>query len=143
MPRLALLNMCCGFFVLFAAAAAGAFVANDVTAAYMRDKVMLATWSMALLKSAHGHANLFGMLHILFGLTMPYSIWTDRIKRFQSVGLACGTAAIGPGLVLRATEVPGVGFDINGAMVGALLSAALVTLATHAAGIGAKLWRRS
>ena len=143
MPRLAVFNMFFGFLVLFLAAAAGAFVASDLTAGYLKDKAFLDTWVMVLNKSSHGHTNLFALTHIAFGLTMPYSALPPRVKLWQTVGLALGTLAMGPGLLARAQLGPTESTDVNAIVVGVLLSCALAALFSHAAGLAAKLYRRS
>ena len=143
MPRLAIFNMFFGFLVLFLAAAAGAFIATDLSSGYLQDKAFLDTWVMVLDKSAHGHTNLFALMHIAFGLTMPYSVFSNRVKLWQTIGFVCGTLAMGPGLLVRARLGPTAGTDVNEIVVGVLLSCTLVALFTHAAGLGAKLYRRS
>ena len=142
MPRLAIFNMFFGFLVLFLAAAAGAFVASDLTAGYLKDKAFLDTWVMVLSKSSHGHTNLFALMHIAFGLTLPYSALPAKVKLWQTVGLVLGTLAMGPGLLARGWLGPTEGLDINAAVVGVLLSCALAALFAHAAGLAAKLYGR-
>ncbi len=143
MPRLALFNMMFGFAVLTLAAAAGAFIATDITAGYLQDKAILETWTLLLSKSAHGHSNLFGLLHIAFGLTLPYSVFGPRIRLAQTIGLGLGTCAMGPLMIMRAQLGPHDGVDALAAVIGVMLSAALAALAVHAAGLGAKLMQRS
>ncbi len=143
MSRLGLLNILSGFTVLFLSASAGAFLANDITAAFIADKELLDTWQMTLLRSAHGHFNLFGILQILLGLTLPYSPWNLTVKKSQTVGLFLATLAIGPGLMIRAYTKPSVDLDLTAILVGLFLSLGLLTLLSHAAGIGYKLFKRS
>lgn len=139
MPRIALLNIMLGFTVLTITAAAGAFLATDITTAYVKDLALLGSWSLHLQRSAHGHTNLFGMLHVLLGLTLTYSIFSPRIKIWQTVGLTLGTLAMGPMMLIKATMAPVEGYDAIGLVIGAMLSAALAALATHALGVGLKL----
>jgi len=134
--------MAFGFFVIFLAAAAGAFLATDITQAFLRDKQLLSSWTLMLGKSAHGHANLFGLVHIAFGLTLPYSIWGPRVKVAQTVGLALGTVAMGIVMLIRAYVGPTGGIDLTEAVLGIFLSCALAALFTHAAGLAGKLLRR-
>lgn len=143
MPRLALFNMMIGFLVLAIAAAAGAFIATDITDGYLRDKAMLETWTLLLSKSAHGHTNLFALTHILFGLTLPYSAFTNRIKLMQTIGIGLGTFAMGPMMLLRAYSGPEANVDVIAAVIGTMLVCALAGIASHAAGLGAKLMQRS
>jgi hypothetical protein len=142
MPRLALLNMLIGFAVLFLAAAAGAFLASDITTGFLRSKAFLDTWGMVLTKSSHGHTNLFALIHIAFGLTMPYSTLSLRLKKAQTVGLLLGTLAMGPGMLVRATMPPSEGIDVVAYVIGVGLSCALAAMFAHAAGLGAKLLAR-
>jgi len=142
MPRLGLLNMFIGFVILFLCACGGAFIANDMTEAFIRDPAILEGWQLTLLKSAHGHGNLFGVLHVLFGLTLPYSLANTRFKTLQTAGLFMGSVAMGLGLIWRATMKPSADIDFPAIVLGILLSAALLALVSHAAGLGAKLLTR-
>ena len=143
MPRLGILNMLIGFSVLAFAAAAGAFLATDITAGYLHDKALLETWRLLLLKSAHGHTNLFGTLHVLLGLTLPYSALKPSVKKAQTIGLLLGTLAMGPGMMIRAFAGPFEGVDATEGVIGLMLTAALAALATHAYGLGLKLMKRA
>lgn len=142
MPRLALVNMLLGFAVLFLAAAAGPFIATTMTEGYLRDKALLDEWSLMLQRSAHGHANLFGLLHVCFGLSMPYSVLGERLKKLQTVGLAAGSFAMGPLMLWRAAAGPSEGVDASSAAIGVCLSAALAAVGSHAFGLWLKLARR-
>ena len=143
MPRLAVANMAIGFFVLFFAAAAGAFLASDITAGYLRDKAILDSWTLALSKSSHGHTNLFALTHVAFGLTMPYSTLSPRVKLWQTIGFAAGTVGMGPGMLVRAYIAPAAGLDAAQIVVGLLLSCALAAFFTHGYGLAAKAARRA
>lgn len=142
MPKIALINFVIGFTVLFVAAAAGAFIANDLTEAFVRDKELLNSWSAVLTRSAHGHSNLFAILHICFGLTIPYSIFSTRIKVLQTLGLGAGTFAMGPLMMLRSTLPPTEGLDVTAVAIGVCLSAALTMIFSHACGLLGKVLRR-
>ncbi len=135
MARLNILNMAIGFIVLFIAACAGAFVSFDMTQAFLKDTSQLSTWQTTLLQSAHGHTNLFGLLHIVFGLTAPYSALSPKIKAWQTAGLFAGVIAMGPLLMIRASYAPSNSFEGIGLVIGALLSASLLALASHAAAL--------
>lgn len=142
MNRLGLLNMTIGFIIVFIAAAAGAFIAWDLTEAYLVDSSILNEWQTALQRSAHGHSNLFGYLHILFGLTIVYSKLGRSWKLFQTIGLLAGSLAMGPGMLYRASLGPNPSTDLSGLLVGFGLSLALLAIASHAAGIAYKLSER-
>jgi hypothetical protein len=135
MSRLGLLNIALGFVILFFAACAGAFVSFDLTEAYLRDIAQLHTWRTVLLSSAHGHTNLFGMLHIALGLTLPYSPLTQKHKAWQTCGLLAGVVAMGPLLMIRSAWGPSESLEGIGLAIGALLSLALLTLGSHAAAL--------
>lgn len=143
MSRLAQFNLTFGFFILFLAAAAGAFIADDMTAGYLKDKALLETWALLLSKSAHGHTNLFALIHIAFGLTMGHSVFSSKVKLLQTVGLVLGTAAMAILMLVRAKLGPTESMDLVGLAIGALLSCALAALASHAAGLAAKMLRRT
>jgi len=141
MPKIAILNMIIGFAVLFVAAAAGAFIANDLTEAFLKDRELLNNWNAVLTRSAHGHTNLFAMLHIIFGLTIPYSELSIKIKKVQTAGLFLGTFAMGPLMVTRSTLPPSEGFDPLASVIGIFLSCSLAMLISHAYGLTCKLLR--
>ncbi len=143
MPRLALFNLTFGFFVLFLAAAAGAFLADDITTGYLKDKALLDSWLLTLNKSAHGHTNLFALVHIAFGLTMGHSIFPSKVKLLQTIGLMLGTFAMGGAMLVRARLGPVEGIDPTGLVIGAMLSCALVALASHSAGLAGKMLKRA
>jgi hypothetical protein len=131
-----------GFLVLTLVAAAGSFVATDVTVAYLRDQKALETWRLLIAKSSHGHTNLFAMIQILYGLTMPYSPLSNRVKKLQSLGLFLGILAMGPVMLIRGYLGPMESLDLVEVCLGTMLSCALLSLLSHAAGLGLKLLRR-
>ena len=143
MPRIGLLNMIFGFCVLAIAAAAGAFVATDLTQGFVHDKAMIDSWQLMLDKSAHGHTNLFALLHICFGLTLPYSRWKAPFKMAQTAGLMLGTLAMGPGMMVKARILPHDGNNVIDIIIGGMLSAALAALISHCIGLGMKWYQRS
>lgn len=142
MNRVGVVNMLIGFVVLFLAAAAGSFIASDMTTGFLRDPELLTSWQTTLLTSSHGHTNLFAMIHILFGLTLPYSSLPVLWKKIQTIGLLSGTLAMGPGMMYRAYEGPTEAMDLSGLLVGLGLSTALITLISHGAGLYLHLLRR-
>lgn len=142
MPRLAVMNMAVGFLCMFLAASGGAFIATSMSKSYLSDPSQLESWQHMLMESAHGHFNLFGVTHILLGLTMPYSLLSRRVKLLQSIGLGLGTFAMGPGLLARGYLGPQRGTDPIEILLGVCLSCALLCLASHAYGLFAKGLRR-
>lgn len=141
MPRLSILNMAIGFMVLFFAACAGAFVSFDMTEAYLKDPTLLHTWQATLLASAHGHTNLFGMLHIALGLSFPYSPLAMKWKAWQTGGLFAGVIAMGPLMMIRASYGPSASLEGMGLLIGAFLSLSLLTLATHSAALAYRFFK--
>ena len=141
MPKIALINMLIGFSALVLAAAAGAFLSMDLTKNYALDPASIHHWNMLLTKSSHGHFNLFGILHIVFGLTLPYSQWPLRWKQIQTIGLAAGLVAMGPCMLYKASQAPNLSIQGTDVLIGFLLSASLVALFAHAVGIASKIWR--
>lgn len=129
--RLSQINLALGFSILTIAALGGAFIATDIEKAYTHHQEALLSWQMTLLRSAHGHTNLFGILHIVFGLTLPFSSLKDRYKSIQTVFLACGTFAMG--ILLFAKSYPTIGTSpLLSGLIGLLLSLACLTLGSHA-----------
>ena len=143
MPRLAIVNMMIGFILLTFAGLGGSFIANDLTQGFLKDAAQVHNWQMTLLSSAHGHTNLFGMLHIVFGLTLPYSALPSKVLRWQTVGLGTGSFAMAVLMVLRAGFGPSDKLEALELLTGAGLSLALIALASHAAGLGLKLLKRA
>lgn len=144
MPRISLVNFAIGFWTLFIAAASGAFIATDLTASYVAEQAINPTWNTVLLSSAHGHTNLFGLLHIAFGLTLPYSRLASRWQVLQSAGLFCGVLAMGPGMFLRSLHAPSAdGTDTIGFVLGVLLSAALASLFSQAVALSSRCFART
>ena len=141
MPRIALVNMIIGFAVLTCTVLAGAFLVSAINDGYLHDRSILESWSHLLQKSAHGHSNLFGILHVVFGLTLPYSVYTQRIKIWQTAGLSLGTFAMGPLLVVRSILGPTIDVDMLGVVVGSFLSLSLISLASHTVGMTLKFLR--
>jgi hypothetical protein len=138
MPRLAIFNMFLGFFVLTLVAAAGSFIATDITVGYLQDQKSLETWRLLIAKSSHGHTNLFAMIHIMFGLTMPYSKLSNRVKKIQTIGLFLGVLGMGPVMLMRGYLGPVDRVDLVEVCLGTMLSCALLSLVSHAAGLGMK-----
>jgi hypothetical protein len=137
-----LINMLIGFVVLATAAAAGAFVAGELTDAYVSDPALVTAWGPTLRASAHGHVNLFALTHVALGLTLPYSRFGAKVKLAQTIGLACGVVAMGPLMLWRAALGAPRGNDALGVAIGVLLALALAAIASHAAGLGARLIER-
>lgn len=146
MPRTAIFNFMFGFGLLFLGMCAGFFVVNDAEQAFMqsRQEQWLLSWTYTLLKSAHGHLSSFALMHILFGLTLPYSRLSQKIFIGQTLGLCLGSFAMGALLPLRAllTQSPS-GMDWLGLGLGLCLSLCTLSVATHIYGLGLKFFERN
>ena len=142
MTKLALGNMICGFGLIFLASSGGFFLAQYRLEAHLGSRPEeLLSWWMMLQKSAHAHTNLFGMLHILFALTFPYSLCNKGTQVLQTVFLSAGSFAMSVLLVLRATHLPRGLYDPLGVLIGIALSTTLVALVLHMIGLSMKLHR--
>jgi hypothetical protein len=139
MPRIALVNMIAGFFLLTFAGASGAFLATDITYGYISDPALLASWRHLLQRSAHGHTNLFGMIHILFGLTLMYSRLTDFQKALQTIGLGLASASMCIGMFIKSYAPATIGVGVFDIVIGAGLSAGLLALASHGVGLALRV----
>ena len=139
MPRLSLLNLFIGFFTLFFAASAGAFLATTTTRSMMQDPSYLTGWAYTLQRSAHGHTNLFGLLHIALGLTLPYSRVGRIWQAYQTLGLLLGTLGMSVLMLVRSQVPPSEEFDFLGLVTGVFLTAALLSLGTHTLALGYRL----
>ena len=139
MEKISLWNLIIGFLVIFFAACAGPFLALDATKSFIHDPGHLQSWTFTLMASAHGHTNLFGILHCLFGLSFPYSAVSKKHKYLQTIGLSCGTFSMSVLMVFRASGSPVEGFDVPGLLTGVLLSFALLAIGSHCLGLMLKL----
>lgn len=143
MPRIALINMFIGFLIITFAAASGSFIANDTTQAFLKNKELLNSWSLILSASAHGHTNLFGILHVLFGLTIPYSTLSLKIKKYQTIGLGLGTFAMGVLMYVKSTQIPSENLQFLDIFIGSCLSLTLLSIAAHSFGLFNKAMQRT
>ena len=142
MPRISVFNMLVGFLALLLAMCGGVFVAYDADKAFLYNKDLLMTWQYTLQKSAHGHLSLFGYCHILFGLTLPYSIISPRFKIWQTIGISLGSLAMSLLLVTRAwVGVAPLQEDYLGIAIGSCLVCAMLALLAHTYGLMLKLMR--
>ncbi len=141
MSKVAICNMLVGFIVLFLAMCAGAFVATAADEAFLQQKELLFSWAYVLQKSAHGHLSLFGYLHILFGLSIPYSRHSQQVKVWQSGGIFLGTFAMSILMILRSWQgVPSAeGIDYLGALIGICLVAAMLSVLVHIHGLWCRI----
>ena len=142
MARISIFNMFIGFVLIFIAALGGPFLSQISTAEFVQSNIHQKTWLFTLLSSAHGHTNLFGMLHILMGLSFPYSLNSMLIKKIQSLFLLLGSFSMSCLLVIKAFSIPEIGFDILGIVMGIGLSAAICSIGLHTFGLFKK-WMRT
>lgn len=139
MNRIGQINMIIGFVIIFIAAAGGSFLAQDITNSFVRDQEHLNSWELTLLTSAHGHTNLFGFLHILYGLTIPYSAMSKKFKNLQTCGIFAGSLSMSLGMFFNAIYGPNEGIGFLSILLGTGLSLALIAIGTHAIGLFLKL----
>lgn len=142
MPRIGIINMICGFALLCLASMAGAFIATEATQGFVSDPAILASWGYTLRKSSHAHTNLFGTLHILYGLTIPYSQMSSRVKIWQTIGLAAGSLGMSLGMIVRALVANPANEGGLDYLVGFALSLAMIALTVHVVGLCQTLLKR-
>ncbi len=144
MSRIAFGNIIFGFTVIFFAAIYGAVMAFDSADTMARAPMEMLSWGNTLVKSSHGHTNLFGLLHICFGLTFAFSALPKKWQILQSFFLGCGTFAMGPLMIARAKSgLPKVGIDFLGGFIGLFLSLALAAILMHIVGLGIRSFKHS
>lgn len=141
MGKLSLGNMAFGFWLVVYGSIVGIFLSFEESRAILYQPENLHSWQMSLFRSVHGHTNLFGMLHVLLGLTLPYSKWSEKTKKFQSIGLGLGSLAMGCLLWVKYLSQPSDQLDLLGGLLGLCLSLALVALLSHTVGLLAKINR--
>ncbi len=134
MPKLALYNIALGFAWVCIAAAAGAFVSTGLTEQYLNG-IEHKAWLLTLKTSAHGHTNMFAMLQILFGITLPYSKVGPRVKLWQTWGLSMGVLAMAIGLLAIGFRGPTRDIHLFEVVIGTFLSCALLSMIVHVYGI--------
>ncbi len=138
MPRLGLLNILIGFSWIALAASGGVFVANEITYRFL-ENISVQPWKEIISAASHGHSALFGLVQIVFGLSLSYSTLSIRWKKIQTIGLCCGLLGMGPLMMIRAYIGPTPGYDWNGIILGGLLSVWLLAIISHIFGLGAKM----
>jgi hypothetical protein len=130
MSRTGLANMAWGFFMIFVAACGGVFVALRLTETFLVSD-FTPSWESVLRTSSHGHTALFGTIHVLLGLTLPYDGRTERVRKLKTIGLFLGSLAMGPLMLIRAALGPTLSTEINGLAIGVCLSCALIAVLAH------------
>ena len=142
MSKIGLAHILMGFWLILLASFGGFFLADYRTESYLRQAPMeTLAWWMVLQKSAHAHTNLFGMLHILTGLTLPYSLAPRRWKWWQFLGLLMGSLAMSVLLVIRSFSVPNPIIDPLGWLIALFLTLACGSIVIHLVGL-TRRWQR-
>ncbi len=141
MQRFGLLNIIIGFSLILLASAAGSFVALDTTYRFLNQEGS-SNWRAVLEAASHGHTALFGVIHILVGLTVPYSSVPKKIQMIQGWMLFCGAFAMGPGMLIRGMLGPTSSVEWNGIAIGTLLSLWMLGLLIHLGGLLKKYFER-
>ena len=143
MPKIAILNMIIGFSAIFVSACGGFFLGTEVADTFIHEPENVGSWFLTLASSAHGHTNLFGYLHILVGLTMPYSfLKSSRLQIFQTACIGSGTFAMSFLMFYRSLGEPESSYSVLGILIGICLSLSLVGIFQQIYGLSAKLLRR-
>lgn len=134
--------MLIGFSLIVLASCGGFFVAYDAEKSFMFNGQIIQSWPFVLMKSAHGHLNLYGLLHIAMGLSLPYSQIGRRGALGQTIGLALGSFAMGFLLIIRAWQgVPNSQWNILGVFIATALMSSVLALMAHCYGLALKLFR--
>lgn len=139
---LARFNIAFGFFVIGLISCAGAVMSFDVTDAIVRDPQTLLAWKAILQKSAHAHGNLFGMLHILFGMTLQHSLFSHRVRLAQTGGFLLGSLAAGPLMWVRSFSSAPDETMVLTYILSVFFVAALVAIFSHSLGVFLSLKKR-
>ncbi len=140
MPFLRVLNFFLGFSFLFIASSSGFFLAKESSYALLEAKEHLSSWVYVLQKSAHAHTNLFGLLHVAFGVSLTSSSLSFRFKFFQTLGFFSGSLAMSVLLFTRSYLSSHSSLSSLLSMVSAFfLACSLLALATHTFGLLKKL----
>ena len=142
MSRMALINITWGFFLIFVAACGGVFVALETTQAFVHG-ALTPRWEALLQTASHGHVSLFGVIHVLLGLTLSYTRASVFENKLKTLGVALGSLAMGPFLLIRGALGPTLSTEFNGVVIGVCLSCALFAIAYHALGLFLRLWGRA
>ena len=143
MPLIGLVNISLGFFSLVVSGFAGVFLATQSADAFLSDSSVLQGWQHTLQASAHGHTSLFGMIQILFGLTLPYARMSRKIQIIQTLGLSGGVFAMSFLMILRAFAGPSSSYDLLGMVIGLCLSSFFLAIMSHWFGLTSRIWNRN
>ena len=142
MSKVSLVNILIGWIGLVISAFAGVFIANDLSTEFINHSELSETWKSIILQSAHGHSNMFSMIHILFGLSCSYSDYSNRTKLIQTVMLFLGIIAMGPLLYIRSNIKPTPEMGLVEISIGICLCLCLLSMCSHCLGIASKLFKR-
>lgn len=130
------IHLIIGFWLIFLASCGGFFLADQQLDSFRQQRPeQLLSWWMVLSSSAHGHTALFGVLHILTGLTLPYGCLRGGWKVLQGSGLVLGSFAMSVLMMIRSFYIPDQLFDPMGILIGICLSCALGSVALHIVGL--------
>ena len=130
------LNLLIGFTAILFAASGGAFVANELTENFVNELIQQNhSWFVTMLRSAHGHTNLYGMLHILLGLTLNHSSCCAKTKKVQTGFMFCGTLAMSIGMLIQGFGAPSNSINVLTLVLGLGLALSVVSIVLHVFGI--------
>lgn len=132
MKKIALIHICTGFWLVFFAAAFGAFIGLQVESSFFHGKDELLSWSFLLLKSAHTHTNMFGFLHILMGLTLAHCKMSLLLEKIIFWLILSGSFTMSILMVIRSFFLPNENLAILMLASGVFLSFSLIGILIHA-----------
>ena len=92
MSKPQLINFIIGYGLLILGVGIGGYVTNQIEESLLyQNPSQLMVLKLAIMKSSHGHTNLFGMLHILVALSFPYLLFPRRMLWWITGGLSLGS----------------------------------------------------
>ena len=142
MRKMATLNILLGFMLLFFLAMSGLFLRKEVVDQYLTAPEGLQSWRYMLMRSAHGHGNLFAMIQILYGVSLPYSRSKNTARIFQTTGFFLGACAMSVLVFLEAQAKPSaIGWSMNQLCIGTCISAWSIAMVWHSYGLASQFWR--
>jgi NADH:ubiquinone oxidoreductase subunit K len=142
MRKMATLNILLGFITLFFLAMSGLFLRKEVVDQYLASPDGLQSWRYMLMRSAHGHGNLFAIIQILYGVSLPYARSRNIARIFQTMGFFLGAFAMSTLVFLEAQSKPSpIGWSLNQLCIGACISAWSIAMVWHIYGLSSQFWK--
>jgi rhodanese-related sulfurtransferase len=134
-PKYVRANLGFGFGILFLSGCFGAFLATDLDRAFLvqEGSSQLTSWAFTLAKSSHGHLSLFGLIHILLGLSLPFVPRTsEKSQKWLTSAIGAGSFSMGVLLFIKSWMTPHTPWaNLLGLALGLGLGASLLGLFFH------------